>query len=141
MAVTPGDIAQLGKRLGAINLRLDPFDVTQNVTDFLHDFKRYTEQAGIKDEKDKSNTLITHTMGEARALYRTLQDPDFDTLKSSLERFRISNPEKRQPKTQFYQCRQLPGEPFKSYVSRMQQTARIIAIPEKWLKWNGIGFV
>ena len=96
MAVTPGDIAQLGKRLGAINLRLDPFDVTQNVTDFLHDFKRYTEQAGIKDEKDKSNTLITHTMGEATALYRTLQDPDFDTLKSSLEqRFRISNPEKR----------------------------------------------
>ena len=71
------------------------------------------------DDKDKLNTLITHTTGEARALYRTLQDPDFDTLKSSLERFGISIPEKRQLKTQFYQSRQLPGEPFKSYVSRM----------------------
>ena len=40
MAVTPGDIAQLGKWLGAINLRLDPFDGTQNVTDFLQEFKR-----------------------------------------------------------------------------------------------------
>ena len=42
MAVTLGDIAQLGKWLSAINLRLDPFDGTQNVTDFLQDFKRYT---------------------------------------------------------------------------------------------------
>ena len=132
MAVTPGNIDQIGKWLGAINLRLDPFDGTQNVTDFLQDFKRKTKQAGITDDKDKLNTLITHTMGEARTLYRTLQDPDFDTLKSSLEqRFGISNPEKRQLKTQFYQSRQLPGVPFKSYVSRMQQTARIIAIPEK----------
>ena len=134
MAVTPGDIAQLGKRLGAINLRLESFDGTQNVTDFLQDFKRYTEQAGITDDKDKLNTLITHTTGEARALYRTLQDPDFETLQASLEqRFGLSNPEKRQLKTQFYQSRQLPGEPFKTYVTRMQQTARLIAIPEKEL--------
>ena len=98
---------------------------------FFKTSKRYTEQAGITDDKDKLNA---HTTDEARALYRTLQDPDFDTLKSSLEqRFGVSNPEKRQQKTQFYQSRQLPGEPFKSYVSRMQQIAWLIAIPEKEL--------
>ena len=56
MAVSLGLIAHLGKRLGAINLRLDPFDGTQNVTDFLKDFKRYTEQAGITDNIDDDNS-------------------------------------------------------------------------------------
>ena len=41
MAVTPDDIAKLGKRLGAMWVRLEPFDGSQNVSDFFKDLQRY----------------------------------------------------------------------------------------------------
>ena len=38
MSVTPDDIAKLGKRLGAMFVRLEPFDGTQNIKDFFSRF-------------------------------------------------------------------------------------------------------
>ena len=103
MAVTPDDIPKLGKRLGAIWVRLEPFDGSQNVSDFFKDLQRYLSQTGNATDQEKLDTLISHISGEAKALYRTLETPTFDTLKSALEeRFGLTDQEKRQLKSTFY---------------------------------------
>ena len=131
MAVTPDDIAKLGKRLGAMWVRLEPFDGSQNVSDFFKDLQRYLSQTGNTTDQEKLDTLISHISGEAKALYRTLETPTFDTLKSALEeRFGLTDQEKRQLKSTFYSSKQIPGETFKHYVTRMQQLAREINVPD-----------
>ena len=131
MAVTPDDIAKLGKRLGAMWVRLEPFDGSQNVSDFFKDLQRYLSQTGNTTDQEKLYTLISHISGEAKALYRTLETPTFDTLKSALEeRFGLTDQEKRQLKSTFYSSKQIPGETFKHYVTRMQQLAREINVPD-----------
>ena len=132
MALTPADLVNLGKRLGAANIRLETFDGTNNIKDFFQDLDRYFQQTAIASEDDKLNALIDHTTGDARAYYRTLTPPvTYASLKSALEeRFGLSHQEKRQIKSRFYAAKQLPGESFKQYVGRMQQMARQIDIPE-----------
>ena len=131
MAVTPDDIAKLGKRLGAMWVRLEPFDGSQNVSDFFKDLQRYLSQTGNTTDQEKLDTLISHITGEAKALYRTLETPTFDSLKSALEeRFGLTDQEKRQLKSTFYSRKQIPGETFKHYVTRMQQLAREINVPD-----------
>ena len=132
MALTPADLVNLGKRLGAANMRLETFDGTNNIKDFFQDLDRYFQQTAIASEDDKLNALMDHTTGDARAYYRTLTPPvTYASLKSALEeRFGLSHQEKRQIKSRFYAAKQLPGESFKQYVGRMQQMARQIDIPE-----------
>ena len=131
MAVTPDDIAKLGKCLGAMWVRLEPFDGSQNVSDFFKDLQRYLSQTGNTSDEEKLDTLISHITGEAKALYHTLETPTFDSLKSALEkRFGLTDQEKRQLKSTFYSSKQIPGETFKHYVTRMQQLAREINITD-----------
>ena len=131
MAVTPDDIAKLGKRPGAMWVRLEPFDGSQNVSDFFKDLQRYLSQTGNTTDQEKLDTLISHITGEAKAIYCTLATPTFDSLKSALEeRLGLTDQEKRQLKSTFYSSKQIPGETFKQYVTRMQQLAREINIPE-----------
>ena len=131
MAVTPDDVAKLGKRLGAMWVRLEPFDGSQNVSDFFKDLQRYLSQTGNTTDQEKLDTLISHITGEAKALCRTLETPTFDSLKSALEEhFGLTDQEKRQLKSTFYSSKQIPGETFKQYVTRMQQLAREINVPD-----------
>ena len=132
MSVMPDDIAKLGKRLGAMFVRLEPFDGTQNIKDFFQDFERYLNQTATTSDSDKSNSLTDHTKGEAHAFYRTLTpSPNYADLKTALEdRFGLNIQEKRQIKSRFYSNKQLPGELFKMYVGRMQQMARQIEVPD-----------
>ena len=84
-------------------VRLEPFDGSQNVSDFFKDLQRYLSQTGNTTDQEKLDTLISHISGEAKALYRTLETPTFDTLKSALEeRFGLTDQEKRQLKSTFY---------------------------------------
>ena len=71
-------------------------------------------------------------MGEACAFYRTLTpSPNYADLQNALEdRFGLIIQEKRQIKSRFYSNKQLPGEPFKMYVGRMQLMARQIEVPD-----------
>ena len=131
MAVTPDVIAKLGKRLGAMWVRLEPFDGSQNVSDFFKDLQRYLSQTGNTTDQEKLDTLISHITGEAKALHRTLETPTFNSLKSALEeRFGLTDQEKRQLKSTFYSSKQIPGETFKHYVTRIQQLARETNVPD-----------
>ena len=53
MAVTPDDIAKLSKRLGAMWVRLEPFDGSQNVSDFFKDLQRHLSQTGNTTDQEK----------------------------------------------------------------------------------------
>ena len=108
----------------------EPFDGSQNVSDFFKDL-RDLSQTGNTTDQEKLDTLISHITGEAKAIYHTLETPTSDSLKSALEeRFGLTDQEKRQLKSTFYSLKQIPGETFKQYVTRMQQLAREINIPE-----------
>ena len=75
--------------------------------------------------------MISHITGEARALYRTLETPTYASLKTALEeRFGLTEQEKRQMKSKFNSAKQIPGETFKQYVTRLQQLAHEINIPD-----------
>ena len=125
MSVMAADIANLGKCLGTMFVRLEPFDGTQNIKDF-QDFDWYFTQTATTSEVEKLNAPIDHTTGEAHAFYSTISS--FADLKSALqERFGLNVQEKRQIKPCFYSSK-LPCESFKLYVGRMQQMARQINV-------------
>ena len=132
MSVMPDDIAKLGKQLGAMFVRLEPFEGTQNIKDFFQDFERYLKQTATTSDSDKLNSLIDHTTGEACAFYRALTPaPNYAELKTALEDcFGLNIQEKRQIKSSFYSTKQLPGESLKMYMGRMQQMARQIEVPD-----------
>ena len=132
MALTPANIVNLGKRLGAANIRLETFDGTNNIKDFFQDLDLYFQQTAITSADDKLNALIDHTTGDARAYYHTLTPPvTYASLKSALEEcFGLSHQEKCKFKSRFYAAKQLLGESFKQYVGRMQEMARQIDIPK-----------
>ena len=131
MAVTPDDIAKLGKHLGAMWVHLEPFDGSQNVSNFFKDLTRYLAQTGNTSDQEKLDTLISHITGEAKALYLTMETPTYASLKTALEKcFGLTEQEKRQMESTFYSAKQIPGETFEQYVTRMQQLAWQINIPD-----------
>lgn len=131
MAVTAADLLLLGRQFSALALRLDPFDGTSNVKDFLQDFDRYVVETGKSTPGDKLNCLISHLSGEARLWYRTQSDTTFATVKAGLEeRFGVTTPQKHAIKTKIYGSKQQPGESFRSFVGRLQQMARNIDMGE-----------
>ena len=131
MAVTPADLQALGRTFGALMIRLEPFDGSGNVTDFLSDLERYFDDTNKVTDKDKINCLLHHLSGEARLWFRTQTDDKYDNLKASLQdRFGITTQQQHGIRTKIYSCRQLPGESFKSFVGRIQQLARQIDMPE-----------
>ena len=132
MSVMAADIANLGKCLGAMFVRLEQFDGTQNIKDFFQDFDRYLTQTATTSKVDELNTLIAHTTGEALAFYRIISPtPSFADMKSALqERFGLNIREKWQIKSPFYSSKQIPSKSFKLYVSRIQQMACQIDVSE-----------
>ena len=131
MAVTPADLQALGRTFGALMIRLEPFDGSGNVTDFLSDLERYFEDTNKNTDKDKINCLLHHLSGEARLWFRTQTEDKYDNLKALLQdRFGITTQQQHGIRTKIYSCRQLPGESFKSFVGRIQQLARQIHMPE-----------
>ena len=132
MALTPADLAALGRHFSAMMVRIDPFDGTGNVKDFLADISRYFEDTNKITDKEKINGFMAHLSGEARLWFRTQSHIDkFEDLKTAFQdRFGITTQQKHGLRTKIYACRQLPGEPFKSFVGRVQELARQIDMGE-----------
>ena len=80
-------------------VRFVPFDGSQNINDFFQDLTHYLAQTGITANQKNGHTLIPNITGEARVLYRILESPIYDSLKTVLEEhFNLTDWEKRQLK-------------------------------------------
>ena len=100
--------------------------------DFLADISRYFEDTNKTTDKEKINGFMAHLSGEARLWFRTQSHIDeFEDLQTAFkDRFGITTQQKHGLRTKIYACRQLPGEPFKSFVGLVQELARQIDMGE-----------
>ena len=56
--MTEAAIKKLTSQLNSLSLRIDPFDGTGNVDDFLEDLDHYCSETGRKSEPQKLVTLL-----------------------------------------------------------------------------------
>ena len=76
---------KVGKQLNVFQSKLELFDGTTNVNDFVSDIQRYCEYIGQTDDCEKLNVLISHLTGEAKDTFRNVKDPEFDSVISALK--------------------------------------------------------
>ena len=137
---TADALANLGNQFAALSIRVDPFDGSGNIQNFLDDLDRYMKEVGRTSDDEKLHSLIAHLTGDAKLWFRTLETPTWASLKGGLkERFGLTAQQKHAIKTRVFSAKQQPGETFKSYVGRLQQEARKIALDEKELLSIALG--
>ena len=125
-------LENLGKQFNALTIKLDYFDGSGDLENFFKDFDRYCDEIGRITDDQKLNCLIGHLKGEAKDCFRLVANPTFATVKEALSnRFKPTDQQKYTIKAQLYTMRQLPGESFKQFVTRLQQKSRGIDISEQ----------
>ena len=129
-------VNQLCKGLQALRTlttTLTCFDgLTDDVDLFLEDFDRFTGNATSMSEDDKLSTLVSHLTGNAKLWYR-VQTPEiknnYQNLRTALQdNYKKTDFQKLTRKSEIYQLRQNPDEPFRDFVLRVQQKAAGISI-------------
>ena len=116
---------KLGKQLNVFQSKLELFDGTTNVNDFVSDIQRYCEYVGQTDDCEKLNVLISHLTGEAKDTFRNVKDPEFDSVISALQiRFAPTELALHRVKAELFGTKQMSGETCKQFAIRVQNAAR-----------------
>ena len=116
---------KLGKQLNVFQSKLESFDGTTNVNDFVSDIQRYCEYVGQTDDCEKLNLLISHLTGEAKDTFRNVKDPEFDSVISALQiRFAPTELALHRVKAELFGTKQTSGETCKQFAIRVQNAAR-----------------
>ena len=116
---------KLGKQLNVFQSKLELFDGTTNVNDFVSDIQRYCEYIGQTDDCEKLNVLISHLTGEAKDTFRNVKDPEFDSVISALQiRFAPTELALHRVKAELFGTKQTSGETCKQFAIRVQNAAR-----------------
>ena len=116
---------KLGKQLNVFQSKLELFDGSTNVIDFVSDIQRYCEYIGQTDDCEKLNVLISHLTGEAKDTFRNVKDPEFDSVISALQiRFAPTELALHRVKAELFGTKQTSGETCKQFAIRVQNAAR-----------------
>ena len=117
-------IEKFRKQLNVFSAKLELFDGTSNLNDFISDFNSYCEYLG-KDDSERLGLLRTHLTGEAKDVFRLVETPTFDSVVSALEiRFAPTEHALHRVKTELFGAKQMSGETFKQFAIRIQNAAR-----------------
>ena len=117
-------IEKFRKQLNVFSAKLELFDGTSNLNDFISDFNSYCEYLG-KDDSERLCLLRTHLTGEAKDVFRLVENPTFDSVVSALEIcFAPTEHALRRVKAELFGAKQMSGETFKQFAIRIQNAAR-----------------
>ena len=87
-------IHSLTKQLHALSVKLETFkgSETENVDDFIKDFKKYVTNTGLTDEEDKKQVLQSHLKDLAKEWWKLQDDtkPMYELLTLLKERFKLT---------------------------------------------------
>ena len=117
-------IEKFRKQLNVFSAKLELFDGTSNLNDFISDYSSYREYLG-KDDSERLGLLRTHLTGEAKDVFRLVENPTFDSVVSALEiRFAPTEHALHRVKAELFRAKQISGETFKQFAIRIQNAAR-----------------
>ena len=71
-------LQSLCKQFNALTSKLDVYDGSACVKDFVSDLERYCEHLGKEEDADKLNVLVSHITGEAKDVFRLVKSQTFD---------------------------------------------------------------
>ena len=124
-------VEMLRKQFNAFTAKIDMFDGTSCVIDFISDVKMYCHWLDKVDNDDKLSVLFSHLTGEAKDVFRLIKEPTFDSVIEALKiRFEPTEQMRHQIKADLFGSIQMSGESYKQFVIRLQNKARHIEILE-----------
>ena len=119
------------KQLNVFTLKIDTFDGSSYLSDFISDVKRYCDGIGKTHDDEKLSVLFSQLTGEAREVFRSVTNPTFDSVISALKlRFAPTEQQKHMLKAELFAAKQRHDESFKRFVIGLQDKARHIEIFE-----------
>ena len=117
-------IEKFRKQLNVFSAKLELFDGTSNLNDFISDLNSYCEYLG-KDDSERLGLLRTLLTGEAKDVFRLVENPTFDSVVSALEiRFAPTEHALHRVKAELFGAKQMSGETFKQFAIRIQNAPR-----------------
>ena len=120
------------KQLNVFTLKIDTFDDSLYLSDFISDVKRYCDGIGKTDDDEKLSALFSQLIGEAREVFRSVTNPTFDSLISALKlRFAPTEQQKHLLKAELFAAKQRHDKSFKRFVIGLQNKARHVEILEQ----------
>ena len=118
-------LKMLTKQLNALTIKIDSFDGTGNVQEFLDDFNDYCKEAGKNTEAEKLAVLKNNLHGNAKEWYRLQPTETWAEISTSiLDRYGLTDNQKHAAKAKLFAATQQPQETFSNFVSRVQKLAR-----------------
>ena len=118
-------IEKFGKQLNVFTAKLDLFAGTSDLHDFISDFESYCEYLGKDTDSEKLGLLRTHLTGEAKDVFRLVENPTVDSVISALKiRFAPTEHALHRVKAELFGAKQTSGETFKQFAIRIQNAAR-----------------
>ena len=127
-------VSSLAQHMNALTARLDDYSGldTENVEDFISDFRRYCLHLGQESSAEQNIILASHLKKDAKKWFR-LQCPDTENeelLGMLLARFKPTPQSLLNRKVALYAVRQQPDQTFTQYVSTLREKARPLNVPE-----------
>ena len=80
MTAFVGLAESLKKQFNVFTSKIDQFDGSTSVIDFIFDVNTYCRWLGKSDDDDKLCVLVSNLTGEAKDVYRLVKDQTFDNV-------------------------------------------------------------
>ena len=120
------------KQLNVFTMKIDTFDGSSYLSDFISDVKRYCDGIGKTHDDEKLSVLFSQLTGKAREVFRSVTNPTFDSVISALKlRFAPTEQQKHMLKAELFAAKQRHDESFKRFVIGLQDKARHVEILEQ----------
>ena len=124
--MTAKAIEKFGKQLNVFTAKLDLFAGTSDLHDFISDFESYCEYLGKDTDSEKLGLLRTHLTGEAKDVFRLVENPTVDSVISALKiRFAPTEHALHRVKAELFGAKQTSGETFKQFAISIQNARKM----------------
>ena len=119
----------LTKQFNALTIKIDSFDGTGNVQEFLDDVNDYCKEECKNTEAEKLAVLKNNLHGDAKEWYRLQPTKTWAEISTSiLDRYGLTDNQKHAAEAKLFDATQQPQETFSNFVSRVQKLARDTAV-------------
>ena len=127
-------LKMLTKQFNALTIKIDNFDGTGNIQDFLDDVDNFCKEAGKETGEEKLACLRNNLQAEAKEWYRLQPDKTWAAISVAIkDRFRKMDQQKHNIKAKLFGANQQPSETFAQFVSRVQKMARDVTVKQEEL--------
>ena len=106
-------------------MKIDPFDGSSYLSDFISDVKRYCDGIGKTDDDEKLTVLFSQLTSEASEVFHSVTNPTFDNVIPELKlHFVPTEQQKHLLKAELFVAKQSHDESFKRFIIGLQNKAR-----------------